>query len=62
MSGSSNASKSDRDPSEWLPANAGFHCQYLIEWVVVKDASDLSVDSGEYDALYNGLLACDLPG
>ncbi|MGH9243801.1 MAG: HNH endonuclease family protein [Acidimicrobiales bacterium] len=62
VSGSANASKSDRDPSEWLPPNGAFVCHHLIEWVVVKEAWDLSVDGAEYDALYDGLLACDLPG
>jgi hypothetical protein len=60
VSVSTNSSKSDRDPAEWLPPNTGFRCQYLVEWVVVKDAWNLSVDTAEYDALYNGLLPCDL--
>jgi hypothetical protein len=60
VSSSSNSSKSDNDPSEWLPPNTAFRCQYLIEWVQVKDAWNLSVDDAEYDALFEGLLPCDL--
>lgn len=55
---STNSSKGDRDPAEWLPPNTGFRCQYLIEWVVVKDAWDLTVDQAEYDALAGGLAPC----
>lgn len=58
VSASSNSSKGDRDPAEWLPPHAGFRCQYLIEWVVVKDAWDLTVDRAEYDALAAGLTPC----
>jgi hypothetical protein len=60
VSGSSNSSKSDRDPSEWLPPNSSFRCQYLKEWVWIKDRWNLSVDDAEYNALYNGLLPCTL--
>jgi hypothetical protein len=58
VSGSSNASKSDRDPDEWMPSNSSFHCQYLIEWVTVKTAWDLTVEQAEYDALASGLAPC----
>jgi hypothetical protein len=60
VSSSSNSSKGDKDPSEWLPSYTAFRCQYLVEWVQVKDAWNLSVDDAEYDALYDGLLPCDL--
>jgi Protein of unknown function (DUF1524) len=58
VSGSSNASKGDRDPDEWLPADASFHCQYLIDWVTVKTTWDLTVEQAEYDALASGLAPC----
>jgi Protein of unknown function (DUF1524) len=60
VSGSSNGSKSDRDPSEWLPPNTSFRCQYLKEWVWIKDRWNLSVDTAEYNALFDGLLPCSL--
>jgi hypothetical protein len=32
VSASSNRSKSDRDPAEWLPPVKGFHCAYATQW------------------------------
>jgi hypothetical protein len=58
VSGSSNGSKSDHDPDEWLPSNTGFHCQYLIDWVTVKKTWNLTVEQAEYDALASGLAPC----
>jgi hypothetical protein len=60
VSSSSNSSKGDKDPSEWLPANTSFRCQYLKEWVWIKDRWNLSVDTAEYNALFDGLLPCSL--
>jgi hypothetical protein len=58
VSGSSNGSKSDHDPDEWLPSNTGFRCQYLIDWVTVKKTWNLTVEQAEYDALASGLAPC----
>jgi hypothetical protein len=58
VSGSSNGSKSDHDPDEWLPSNTSFRCQYLIDWVTVKETWDLTVEQAEYDALASGLAPC----
>jgi hypothetical protein len=58
VSGSSNASKSDHDPDEWLPSNTSFRCQYLIDWVTVKETWNLTVEQAEYDALAAGLAPC----
>jgi hypothetical protein len=51
----SNRSKSDRDPSQWLPPNSSFHCEYGYRWVAVKYRWSLSIDSEE--ALALGRLA-----
>lgn len=51
VSASSNRSKSDRDPAEWLPTNTAFHCTYVNQWIAVKTAWNLSVDRAEYDRL-----------
>lgn len=58
VSASSNRSKSDRDPAEWMPTNASYRCEYVRIWVDVKRAWNLSVDQAENDAIRNTLAAC----
>ena len=33
-----NQSKGFKDPAEWLPPNADFHCAYVTAWLAVKRA------------------------
>jgi hypothetical protein len=47
VTASSNRSKSDQDPPNWLPSNADFLCEYLTSWVEVKIRWGLTVDSAE---------------
>ena len=42
VSASSNRSKSDRDPAEWMPAADG--CWYVAAWIAVKHRWSLAVD------------------
>lgn len=49
VSASSNRSKSDRDPAEWLPALD--RCGYAQGWVAVKWRWGLAVDDAEHAAL-----------
>lgn len=58
VSASSNRSKSDRDPAEWLPTNTGYRCDYVRIWIDVKRAWNLSVDPAEDAALRNVLANC----
>ena len=58
VSASSNRSKSDNDPAEWLPTNASYRCDYVRIWIDVKRAWDLSVDQAEHDALARILSTC----
>lgn len=51
VTASSNRSKSDRDPADWLPPNQSYHCQYIIDWMTVKIFWNLSVDEREFQAL-----------
>ena len=51
MDDSSNASKSDKDPSEWLPPNESYHCSYVKNWVEVKTLYGLTVDEDEKNAI-----------
>ena len=46
VTASSNRSKSDSDPAEWLP-RAKARCRYVRDWVVVKSRWQLRVDLAE---------------
>ena len=58
VSKSSNRSKSDRDPADWLPPLRSFHCQYIKDWMVVKIKWELSVDAREFSALRSVAAGC----
>ena len=48
-----NRSKSDRDPSNWIPPNTQYTCTYLAEWVAVKFRWKLSMDQSEFGRVRN---------
>ncbi len=56
MTDNLNASKSDRDPSEWLPPTRA--CTYAIRWASVKYRWHLTIDFDERRAL-SDLLSGD---
>lgn len=56
VSASSNRSKSDRDPSDWLPEFGT--CRYAKTWVAVKFRWRLAVDSEEKATLSRILSGC----
>jgi len=58
VSASSNRSKGDRDPAQWLPKNKGFVCEYAVTWVQVKIRWSLTIDSAEQRALRTALGSC----
>lgn len=58
VSASSNRSKGDRDPSEWLPSRTSFHCSYLSRWVAIKYRWRLRVDRRERGAIRRGFSVC----
>jgi hypothetical protein len=57
VSASSNRSKGDDDPAEWLPQSS-FQCTYARAWVQVKHYYGLTVDSAEKSALSSILNGC----
>ena len=62
VSASSNRSKSDRDPADWMPPDDGQWCWYATAWVAVKTRWGLSVDPVEADELRSVLEGCpELP-
>ena len=52
-----NRSKSDRDPSNWIPPQKSYTCTYLSEWVAIKARWKLSMDQSEYGRIKNLLTA-----
>ena len=58
VSASSNRSKSDRDPSDWMPPLESYHCQYIRDWMTVKIKWELSVDAKEFGALRTIASGC----
>ena len=56
VSASSNRSKSDQDPAEWLPQYNV--CQYVQNWIAVKVRWRLSVDPTEKSVLRSRLSKC----
>ncbi|MEV7054120.1 HNH endonuclease family protein [Streptomyces microflavus] len=54
----SNRSKSDQDPSTWLPPLADSRCAYATDWVSTKLRWGLSVDQVEADALVELAEGC----
>lgn len=47
----SNRSKSDQDPSDWMPTNKEYTCDYVYAWVSVKIRWQLTVDTDEHNTL-----------
>jgi hypothetical protein len=58
VSGSTNQSKSDRDPAEWLPPSAEAECPFLGAWVAAKVRWALAVDDAEHDAIATEIAGC----
>jgi hypothetical protein len=61
VTASSNRSKGDREPHDWLPPNASFRCTYLAQWVAVKWRWRLRVDTVERAFLRAQLVSCGWP-
>jgi len=58
VTASSNRSKGDRDPAEWMPTMMD-GCEYVTRWVDVKAEWNLTVDPTEKDAILSVLSWCD---
>lgn len=58
VTASSNRSKGDRDPAEWLPDFA--RCNYVTDWVAVKVRWSLTFNPQEITAIQNVLLNCGI--
>lgn len=58
VTGSSNRSKSDQDPADWIPTNKAYTCEYIANWVEIKIRWSLNVDAKEKSALISNLKGC----
>jgi len=58
VTASSNRSKGERDPAEWMPTSVRYRCEYARIWVKIKRAWDLSVDPAENTFLKRTLAKC----
>jgi hypothetical protein len=58
VSATTNQSKSDRDPADWLPPASGAACAFLGDWIAVKVRWDLAVDQRELAALAADIGDC----
>jgi hypothetical protein len=60
VTGSSNRSKSDQDPADWVPTNKSYTCEYIANWVSIKVRWGLSIDAKEKTALISDLNGCKI--
>ena len=61
VSASSNRSKSDQDPAEWLPPNTHYWCTYATNWIAVKYRWSLALDRAEKLKLRSLVVNCGNP-
>lgn len=54
-----NLSKGADDPSEWMPSNDVFRCEYIERWVDVKERWELEMNSAEQEAIESQLENCE---
>jgi hypothetical protein len=58
VSATTNQSKSDEDPADWLPPAPAAECAFVGDWIAVKVRWDLAVDLRERDALADDIARC----
>lgn len=58
---SSNRSKGDRDPADWVPTASSDVCTYVKQFIAVKSRWRLSVDRAEKTAIQDHLVSCANP-
>jgi hypothetical protein len=58
VDGSANMSKGDSGPGEWMPSNAAFHCEYVVEFVAVVVDYRLALPDADRRVIRDVLLGC----
>ena len=61
VTASTNRSKGDQDPAEWLPPRTSYRCRYVSDWIAVKYRWRLSIDVSERSALTVLVQGCGNP-
>ena len=56
---STNRSKADQNPANWMPPNRAYCRGYLNNWIAIKLEWSLSMDEAEAKAVRKGLKVCD---
>ena len=59
VDGGLNQQKSADGPSNWMPPNGAFHCDYAVLWVTILDRYSLSIDPNDRSTLEGTLEGCD---
>ena len=58
VDGPSNGTKSDKGPSQWLPANRAYQCMYVAKFVYVAVTYSLSITAADKGAISSALTTC----
>jgi hypothetical protein len=58
VTASTNRSKGDRDPANWLPPDTSAWCRYVNAWIDVKARYQLTIDTNEHTTLQQILTTC----
>ncbi|AXE90028.1 hypothetical protein C1703_33875 [Streptomyces sp. Go-475] len=58
VTSSSNRSKADRDPAQWMPPATDVHCRYTAEWIATKLRWNLTADATEHASLNDLAASC----
>jgi hypothetical protein len=58
VEGQSNQDKGDKEPATWMPPNAAFRCQYVMQFIAVLRGYALPVDAPSATALREAADTC----
>ena len=58
VSGPANQDKGDMAPGQWMPRNAGFACQYAIQFIAVLRGYSLPIDQASTGVLRAAAATC----
>lgn len=61
VTASTNRSKGDQDPAEWLPPRVAYRCTYISDWIAIKYRWRLSMDATEASTLRVFTNSCGNP-
>lgn len=62
VDGPANMSKSDHGPSEWMPDNSDFACEYVVRFAGIVNDYSLTIPVADQEAMTHTLNQCDENG